>query len=378
MKNWLANKRSIILFLVLFLVLLIGSVLLTEEPLENYPAFDVSSPSPTGVKAFVEALQESGFQVERLARDIAYLENESLTNDAIIMIEPSFQVDEQVKNAYTQYLDSGGTIYFFGTEPTAFFEVETHPIDQFSDETVVEGAMGQFEAEVYGWERIEATEEDQVILTDEQGILAIERQYQNGGKLVVVVEPVWLTNQAILIDDHLDILMGIINFHQHHQVWFDTFQYGNYYQPRFDQIYPAPFLAVAIGLLILSTLWLWMSGKRFGVARDRRDQVVRFGDERIRAIANWQIKGKNYQQALIIQVHYLKQLIFERTGTPVTASWSTYQQVLERLLPEKTNKSISDFNNQLQAQLNKEHATKQEFVEWTKRIDQIRGEVEQT
>lgn len=55
---------------------------------------------------------------------------------------------------------------------------------------------------------------------------------------------------------------------------------------------------------------------------------------------------------------------------------SDYQQVLQRLLVDYTDKSIKEFIDQLEAVLDSGHVNKQEFLEWTKRIDQIQRRVE--
>ncbi|MBM7542083.1 DUF4350 domain-containing protein [Amphibacillus cookii] len=373
MWNRLKQNKMLLLFLGLFSVLIIASYYLTDEPLEDYPSYHVESPAPDGVRGFYQTLDQLNYPVQYYDQRINQWQDP--TDTVLFLFDPPFHLDEQAISDYEAFLNAGGTIYYIAKDPSLTFNLDTNRALNLEEELTVEIGNQQYQALSHSGHRIDLFPNDDVLAQDQAGAIAVARRYGQG-ELVVITEPDWFTNQMILEAEHLDIITETVDLSTTH-ILFDTYQHIYETSSPLIEVYPAPFIMLALGLALVTLLYLWMNGKRFGMARELREQKVRFGDERIRALANWQIRGKNYREALVVQVDYLKQLIFEKTGTPVTASWSQYEQVLVRLLKQRSLESIQSFTAKLVEQLEQENINKQQFIEWTKYINQIRREVEQ-
>lgn len=121
-----------------------------------------------------------------------------------------------------------------------------------------------------------------------------------------MIEPSWFTNELILAEDHLEIIASVLSDKDFDRLYFETYHYLTGTKLTVLDITPDPILLLGMILITLVVMYLWFKGKRFGPALSLREQEVRFGDERIRALANWQIKGRNFHEALMTQVNFLK------------------------------------------------------------------------
>jgi len=371
---WLKEKKIILLFLGLFSILIIGSYYLAEPQLEQYPPYRVQSPAPDGTKAFYQSLVELDYPVEIFSEHSNQLEADRKT--LLFLFNPPVMIDRSVAQGYQDFVDAGGTIFYLTTGPAELFDRNLIPLSSIEEEGEVFIGDQSYQVKLDTRFRIQTEGDDRALVYDDYGVI-VARQLYPSGEVIHFLEPAWFSNQAILEVDHLDLIREVIDLDAYDRILFDSYHYLDRTSLSVLDVMPKPILTFGLIVLIVAILVLWMQGKRFGPALDLREQTVRFGDERIRALANWQIKGRNYRTSLEVQVDYLKQTIFERTGTPVTASWIEYQTVLARLLENSRQTSIDQFIDQLAKLLESEQVNQQEFLAWTKRIDKIRREVEE-
>src|SRR5690625_2641851 len=367
------NNKNIILFLGIFALLIVASYFLTKPGPEEYPAFRVDSPAPDGTKAFYQSLREFNYPVEMFYEHSSQLEASSDT--ALFLFNPPLMMDSSLISGYQEFIEQGGTIYLFRDRPTELSNVSSFPLILGEEETEVSIGEQRFQAEPFSSLRFNPDSTDHVLVEDDYGVVAYERVIGEGS-MIDFAEPSWLTNELILAHDHLHIINETFDFSAYDLLLFESYHYLDETGLTVLDVTPNPLIVFAIVVLLASILLIWLKGKRFGPALSLREQTVRFGDERIRALANWQLKGRNFHEALQVEVEYLKYVIFERTGTPITADWSGYNSTLTRLLPHRKSETIDQLINDLQVVLESEQITKKEFLTWTKRIDHIRREVE--
>ncbi|GAA4060441.1 DUF4350 domain-containing protein [Amphibacillus indicireducens] len=371
--TFIKEKKAIILFLGLFSLLIVASYYLTEPALEEYPAYRVDSPAPDGTKGFYQSLAELNYPVERFTQHPKQLDYG--TETATFLFNPPLLMEQSLVEHYLAYVQSGGTLFLITDQATDLFGLKISPIDLIDDESTVTVNDQTYQARLNSWLRLLPEANDRVLISDDYGVIALSQSY-GAGEMIQIIEPSWFSNQLILENDHLALIADRFDLSNYQQIYFETYHYLAETSLSVLDVTPDPIILFSLISLTIGLLFIWLKGKRYGPARGLREQDVRFGDERIRALANWQIKGQNYHEGLTTQVDYLKFAIFERTGIPVTASKQDYQQALERLLVKQTDKSIRAFIDQLDAMLNSGRVNKQEFLEWSNRIDQIRREVE--
>ena len=371
--KFIKDKKAILLFLGLFTLLIVASYYLTEPALEEYPAYRVDSPAPDGTKAFYQSLNELNLPVERFTNHPRQLRTESKTG--LFLFNPPMFMEADLVNQYLGFVEAGGTLFFITDQPVELFNLNIKPVDISEDEGMVAISDEAYRGSLNSWMRLVPEPNDETLISDDYGVIALSKPY-GSGQIVQIVEPSWFSNESILENDHLAIIAEGFDLQKFDQLYFETYHYITETSLSVLDVTPDPIILLSLIVLTVAVLYLWQKGKRYGPARGLREQDVRFGDERIRALANWQIKGRNYHEALTTQVDYLKLSIFERTGLPITASKVDYQNVLERLLINHKQKSIRAFTDQLEAVLDSDQVNKQEFLEWTKRIEQIQRGVE--
>lgn len=371
--KFIKDKKAILLFLGLFTLLIVASYYLTEPALEEYPAYRVDSPAPDGTKAFYQSLNELNLPVERFTNHPRQLRTESKTG--LFLFNPPMFMEADLVNHYLAFVEAGGTLFYLTDQPMDLFNLNIVPGDIQEDEGTVMIQGEAYRGSLNSWMRLVPEPNDETLISDDYGVIALSKPY-GSGQIVQIVEPSWFSNESILENDHLAIIAEGFDLQKFDQLYFETYHYITETSLSVLDVTPDPIILLSLIVLTVAVLYLWQKGKRYGPARGLREQDVRFGDERIRALANWQIKGRNYHEALTTQVDYLKLSIFERTGLPITASKVDYQNVLERLLVNHNEKSIRTFTDQLEAVLDSDRVNKQEFLEWTKRIEQIQRGVE--
>src|SRR5690625_7018042 len=105
------------------------------------------------------------------------------------------------------------------------------------------------------------------------------------------------------------------------QILVDEFIHGSGEAPSAANLYPKWLFVLTLQLMLLTILWLWHQGTRFGPLRQPREAAVRFSTERTSALAAWYQRGRLYQDSLEIQADYLKLLMQEKWGISYQRRW---------------------------------------------------------
>jgi len=376
MSQALKQKKTWIWLISLVFLFTFFSLLLFEEEAAEYPPYVSDSPAPMGTKAFYQFLKEEHPDVERWESASRSLPTNK-KNGLLIMIESPLFSDQAVQDAYRNYMEAGNTIVLLKRNPDGMFDLNTTFASGMNEQAIMLEGIGNYQARVQSSNRLVAQEADEVLLVDESDDpIALTRNFGDG-KLLVMTEPGWLTNQLILEHDHLEIVLSLIDFSDYSSIKFDAYTYGTAGTFSAFSVYPKWLLVATLQILILTILWLWLKGKRFGSVIDPREATVRFSDERLRALGLWYLKGKNYQDAVRIQANYTKQMLQERYGIPYQKSWHNSLEAIDRSLKGMERKEIETFITGLEEMLNQGNITKQQFLVWSQKIDRLRKEVEQ-
>ncbi len=372
----LTSSRKTFLWLIVFLLLFVGiSYLVLSKQPKQYPDFLSTSPSPTGVKALYTYL-EGVKDAERWEYEPNKLEQED-RNQLLFMVEPFFTPEQEEMEAYERYMESGNKILLLQQNPTGMFETETTFLEGESMSTVVENVQGNtYEAKVHPTVRLQPSNNDEVLLYDQDGPIAIKKSYGKG-QLIVALAPEWATNEEILQSDHLELLFELINEANPETILFDEYVHGLNNQSNVTTLYPKWFLVLMVQSIIFTLLWLVLKGKRFGPIFIPREETVRFSDEKIKALAAWYLRSRNYKDALGLQTEYLKYMLQEKWGIPYRAEWKDLNDALQRKWLTVNPKEIREFLEGLTEVLNKETISKQEFLLWSKKLEQLRKEVDE-
>lgn len=377
-RIWLGVSLGICLFIGL------GIFLMPQNPTQ-YPEYVTESPSPSGVKAFYTLLEKDFVQVEswkKSAQTLPFLASRQL----MIMVEPSTPLNSNEIEQWTKWLEAGNQLWLLDRNPKGLFHLQTSLISpetssEINPETrpiaTISGSeewKGTYHATLETAARLVAESKDHVLLKDEHGVIALSRSYGQG-ELMVLLAPEWLTNGMILQQDHLQLVLPFILRADPQVIWFNDFVHRNNNLPTVLGVYPAWFLVLFIQVLISFLLWLWYKGKRFGSVQTPREWVVRFGDERIRAIASWYERGKFYQESLSIQDEFLRYTVQERWGIPSNLEGPEFiEATLQRMPADKQKQWLQTWR-----ELKKPYTGKispQVFLKYSKLLDDMQKEVE--
>lgn len=368
-----SNQRTWLwLILILGLFVVVGYFLSSNKPKE-YTPYVTESPSPTGVKAIYTYLDK-----ERQVKVSNSLPGETRENEMLIMIEPYFTPGSSEMESYYRFMEAGNRILLLKDNPGDMFDVSTEFIENAPEEPIVHDENGTtYEADVFSSVRLEAEESDSILLQDDAGVVALERSFGDGA-LIVALTPYWMTNELILEADHLPLVLSFLNKSEANTFMFDEYIHGEKSFTAQLNYYPMWFILLMLQLGILAILWLWHNGKRFGMTYvPLREDTVRFSDEGLQALAAWYMRGRRYQDSLKIQAAYLKQVLQEKWRIPYREDWLDLGDYLAQRRLMMSQADIQDFLQGLTAVLAKEAVNKQEYVYWSKKIDQFRKEVEE-
>ncbi len=357
----------------LLLVLLGSSYLLSLNQPKEYPVYASDSPSPTGVKAFYSYL-ENHQGVKRWTDS----PNQLPTNpekQLLIIIEPYFIPDSEELSGYESFMDAGNTILLFKENPKGMFGLDTK-FTEPENSIVWDRELSKYHAEVSSKMRLQNIVDDEVLLSDDAGTIALKRSVGDG-QLIVSIAPKWMINGEILIDDHLALVLSLVNEGNATSVIFDEYIHQTKGATSVFTVYPRWFLLLFIQGALLTILWLWTNGKRFGPIFIPREETVRFSDEGVRALAAWYLRGRRYQDSLRIQADYVRVSMQERWSISFLKEWSDLANQLERKWPEMPKALLASLLNELPIILAKEEISKHEFLFWSKKLEIIRRKVEQ-
>ncbi|WP_421381951.1 DUF4350 domain-containing protein [Bacillus salacetis] len=371
------NKSKLIIFTVILLAFAVLSYFIGMRAPKQYPDFVSGSPAPMGTKAIYTYLDNERGSVDRWTHSPNLLDT-SKDNQLLVMVEPFSIPNSEKTGQYREFMEQGNTILLLKTVPDGMFDVKTLPVEQEEEEAVTVTDKNGEEKSTYTPApiRIETTTADEVLISDEEGAVAVQRPVGDGS-LIVAIAPEWMTNSTILEKDHLPLVLSLFNEADPETILFDEYIHGGGSASSVVTLYPQWFLILIIQGALLILLWLWHQGKRFGPIETAREEYVRFSDERIKALAAWYIRGKRFADSLNIQADYVKLLLQEKWGIAYSREWTDSTEGLGRKWKTATEKEITSFVNGLTAVLNKEKMTKQEYLLWSKKLDRLRKEVEE-
>ncbi|MEH7098119.1 DUF4350 domain-containing protein [Neobacillus vireti] len=373
-----AKRRGWIWFAVLFLLFIGVSYLSFTPKPKIYPNYVTASPSPTGVKALYTYLEKEK-DVKSWNHSPALLPNGD-QNQMLIMVEPAFTPEKKLMQAYVDYMKAGNTILLFQTNPKGMFTIDADFIEKDPSQnvlsTMVKDQNGKLKkAEVKSDVRIRPVKSDELLLSDQAGPIAVKRTIGKG-HLIVAITPEWLTNSKLLKKDHLLLSFKLLNEGNPNTLLFDEYTHVGENEPSLLTVYPIWFLVFLFQGILFIVLWLWYKGKRFGPLLSEREEWVRFSDEGIQAIAAWYVKGRRYHDSLQIQADYVKLLLQERWNIPYSKEWQELTPYVERKWLKISIPEMKAFLNGLAAILNQEKINKQEYLLWSRKLEELRNEVE--
>lgn len=369
-------KPAVLFPLFLLLVLILVTVFTYKEEAKQYPPFAMNSPSPTGTKAIVTYLQENmGATIDKELPS-----NEGNQQQIRLLINPALFSEIEVEEAYLDFIKDGNTLLVWKNNPDGLFDIQTtYSFDTLSvigeaEETTVYTNDQAHQATLSSTYRITPTADDTVLVEDDTGEAVVIEKKIGDGRLIVSTEPTWISNHYILTSDHLDLFQEIAPLDEEGEWVLDSLSADHVSSsiPIYEVYSGWVYIIVFCGA-VLAILFLWYQGKRFGPIHVRREDTVRYSNERIKAISIWHVKGKHYKEAIEKQLDYLKEVIRARYGVPLHHSWEERLQHIRKYL---TIKNIDKLAHQIKDLEQKDKVNKQEFLAWSKWLDEIREEVE--
>jgi hypothetical protein len=352
-------------------------VFLSPEELKEYPAYVSESPSPTGVKALYTYLDSEGESVRRWTFSPDRLSKKE-SGQLLIMAEPFSIPEEKDMEKYEDFIRRGNTILLFKDNPKGMFHTKTEVIGNDSTPIRIRDREGNtYKADMLSNVRLKEGDGDTILLDDEAGTIAYKSEIGKG-QLIVSTTPAWMMNENILEKDHLSMILLLLKNGgaEEGPILMDEYLHGGESQASLSTLYPQWLLLILLQLIIFTLLGLWMRGKRFGGILVPREEMVRFSDERIKALSAWYLKGKQYKASLLIQSDYVRLLFQERWGLPVSKEWVDLKEPLVRRLHTVSEKELDSFLTEMKSMLMKKRISKQEYVLWSKKIELFRKEVE--
>jgi hypothetical protein len=377
LKNLKPKRQGWIWLTVLLLVFILISIYVSSQKPKQYPNYVSDSPSPTGVKAFYTYLKKE-LRVNSWNSDPLKLPKQG-EEKLLVMVEPFFTPETEEMEAYQEFMKAGNSILLFQTNPKGMFNLDTVPEQPSpNDEIKWYGEnQGTYKVETNSFIRLVTNKNDAILLDDAGGGAIALKRPVGKGQLIVAITPEWLTNDNLLKKDNLAVVLNLFNEAKTGTVFFDEYLHGSQNGSSIMTVYPMWFLLLILQGILLLMIWLWFKGKRFGPLLVPREESLRFSDEGIRAITAWYLRGRRYHDSLLIQADYLKLLLQERWRIPYRVEWRDLSSYLERQHLGMQKHEIRPFLNGLTNILEKEKVSKQEFLLWSRSLEQLRKEVEE-
>ncbi|SFL94777.1 hypothetical protein SAMN04487943_105222 [Gracilibacillus orientalis] len=371
------DKKTWIIGVIFLFLLIVVSIFSTSNTSEQYPPYLVESPSPTGLKAIYTYLEQGDYDVSS-EETLPATTEETLR----ILVNPPVFSDNNIENHYLDYVREGNTVVLAKENPDGLFNLQTEyaVTESFNTEpqTTTEADYQGEPLEVLqnSFLRLTVNDDDIVLLEDNAGALAIERKVGEGS-LIVLLEPAWLTNEHITEHDHTAAIFNLIPFEESKTVIFDEYSLATSGGlVSYFELFPGWAYVLLVQGLIITIFILWNQGKRFGPIYPVREETVRLSNERVRALAIWQSKGKNYQASLQYQLEYLKEVIRERYGIPYHHSWKERLTRMEEKIDSISAKELDYIAQGIETISSRKSLNKHEYLSWSAKIDKIREEVE--
>lgn len=368
-KTWLGIGAALLLFA--------GVIYWSskEEP-EVYPPYTSESPAPNGLKGFYTLLEERDQDAARWNAAPGQLPAAG-TSQTLLMAEPVTTVSGEEMQRYKEWMEAGNTIWLMKQHPAGYFDVAVEYPDSDQGSSLITDAGGnQYEADIPAPHRLRTGEADKILLKDESGAVAIERSYGEG-RLIVGLTPSWLVNDRIIEKDHFTLVTKLMDTAgSGGSLWFDEYIHTRNGFADKAGVYPSWLLFFTFQLALLTLAWLWWKGKRFGPFFTPREDVVRFGDERLQAVASWYKKGEFYRESLAIQESYIRQQLEERFGVPVHISWEETRERLDGRIDPDSLERWTTMSRRIEPLEHQSHVDKKSYLEWSGVLEQMRKEVQ--
>ncbi|WP_423802376.1 DUF4350 domain-containing protein [Neobacillus sp. SAB-20_R2A] len=373
-----ARKGWLWLVILIVVFALLSYFTFTPKP-KVYPNYVTESPSPTGTKGFYTYLKK-----EMSAKSWNHspsLLPKNKEQQLLIMVEPGDFTEKEEISSYLDFIKEGNSLLLLTQNPDGLFDLRTKQLEKDIPSLEAlkiygKGGKAAQKAEVLSYVRLQPRNGEDTLLHDKYGPVALKRTVGKG-QLIVAITPEWITNGKILKNDHLPLLISLVNETNSKTILFDEYVHGEQTTSTFLSAFPKWFLLLMFQGILIAFIWLWNKGKRFGPIMVPREEMVRFSDEGIRAIAAWYLRGRRYQDSLLIQADYLKQLLQERWQVPYHKEWQDIWGYLERKWTGIKTNEIRLFLQELAIILDKNKITKQEYLLWSRKLDQLQKEVEQ-
>jgi len=372
MKPQSKGRTWIWLIVLLILFLTISYFSFSPKP-QVYPSYVTDSPSPTGVKAVYTYLKKE-LNVTIWTKPPELLPKNG-EKKLLIMVEPSFLTNKAEEQKYVSFMEEGNTILLLKVNPKGMFDIETLFIEENIPSPTHDKDNKVVKSLINSQYRLQSTKQDQILIQDNLGPIALSHPYGKG-KMIVSVTPEWITNENILKLSNLTQVLNLIEEGKTNVILFDEYIHGGKNTSSMLTIYPMWFLLFILQGGVLILLWLWLNGKRFGPIFIPREESVRFSDEGIQAIAAWYLRGKRYHDSLLLQADYVKVMVHERWQIPYNQEWQEFSSYFEKKWLQISDSEIKSFLSGLVVILEKEKLNKQEYLEWSRKLEQLRKEVE--
>ncbi len=357
------------------LLLFILAVLLSSAQPKTYSDYLSTSPSPTGVKGLYSYMKQEETEVSRWQSEphaLPKLKEQGL----LVMIQPYYTLTQKEQMEYQDWMESGGVIWLANQDPAGFFHVKTKPVLPGEGKTTLHNKDDRtFQAEVSSKVRLKPNKKDDILYSDKQGAVAV-KQSVGKGALIVSLSPNWFTNGAILKNDHTALISSVMNTADADTILFDEYVHGNSHIPSLFTLYPKWMLVFILQAIAITILWLWMKGKRFGPVVTPREETVRFGDERLQALAAWYVKGGFYKESLSIQEEYVRKLMHDRWGISVNMDWEDVRSYMEQKFPNEEFRTWKHRIEKVISLKKENHVTKNEYLDVSRLLDEIQKEVQ--
>lgn len=375
----MTNRRTWILISFLLIVFMVISFFLLSKQPKLYPVYVSDSPSPSGTKAIYSYLENEAGSVSRWSHSpdlLMSLDEPSL----LIMISPHWMLNPDELNAYRDFMYAGNKILLLNDHLEGIFDLETVQIEDNLDEDYVDlldSDGNEYQAKVSSFMRLQSGDDDEVLFYDLQGTVALKRSFGQG-ELIAVNTPEWMRNDNILNYDHVHLILELIKEAavDDHSIIFDEYIHDKPNASTITTLYPQWFIILMLQVGLLTIVWLWYQGKRFGPVFKVKEEYVRFSDEGIRALGAWYLRGRRYHDSLSIQADYVRLRMQERWGIPYSKNWDTLEDYLERKWRGVSSAEIKSFLQDFNGVLNKSKMSKQEYLLWSNNLDRLRKEVD--
>ncbi|WP_336990381.1 DUF4350 domain-containing protein [Bacillus infantis] len=373
MRNQLIKKAFY--WIVPLLLFIMASFFLAGDAPASYPPYLAKSPSPTGIKGLYTYLEQNRSSIRKWSREPGLLPN-SEEPILLVMAEPSFVPDREEMAAYTEFLENGHTILLFKENPAPMFGIKTEQLAAEGDNAVkVADKDGKVHsAAIHSAFRITEERGDEILLSDELGAVAVKRPVGKGS-LIAVNSPSWLTNGMVLDENHLELILALLDESASQDIFIDEFLHGQESSSGAGA-YPQWFLVILVQGALLAILWAFYKGKRFGPVDWPREETVRFTDEKISALSAWHLRGRRYQDSLRIQSEYTKELLQEKWGIPFSRDWEEAGDSILAKASSLTQEEVESLTKGISSVLKEENLHKKDYLLWSAKLDHLRKEVE--